>query len=89
MVQLINPATGKPTEVKYEEHYARFGDADFVQSSSSPPNYFNCVAVAHKDGIVAVRSSYDDQKRTVFFNEDEWRSFIYGAKKGEFDFGIT
>lgn len=73
---------------QYTEHHGLFKDEDFTQSSLCPGRWFNCVSVAHKDGVIAVRNSYDDQKRTIFFNEDEWRAFVGGVKKGDFNFGI-
>jgi hypothetical protein len=45
-----------------------------------------CVEVAHRDGIVAVRNSQDKGKTTVSFTGDEWKAFIIGVKRGEFDF---
>lgn len=90
MVKLLNK-NDELVEVQYNEHYDLFKDENYIQSTRSPPWRFNCVAVAHSNergGVIAVRSSYDDQKRTVFFNHDEWKSFIAGVKDGEFDFGI-
>ncbi len=44
-----------------------------------------CVQVARKLGVVAVRSSKTGRKNTLLFDQDEWKAFILGVKKGEFD----
>ena len=71
----------------YVEKPELFDDEDFVMSSLCPGKWFNCVEVAHKDGTIAVRNSYDDQKRAIYFDAEEWRKFVTGVKNG--DFGIV
>ena len=46
-----------------------------------------CVQVAHKDGLVAIRDSKDGS--ILEFDANEWKTFIEGAKSGEFDFGLV
>lgn len=60
-------------------------DRDFAISSWSKNNPKTCVAVAIKKEGVAVRNSNDSSRDTVYFNHEEWRAFIMGAKSGEFD----
>ena len=67
----------------------QFVDGDFKKSSLSGiwvPGTGNCVEVAQRDGVVAVRNSKDPQKSMVFFTADEWNAFVGGVKQGEFDF---
>jgi len=63
----------------------KFDDARFIRSQLCFIRPW-CVEVACKDGIVAVRNSSDEKRATVFFSIDEWRVFINGVKKGDFDF---
>lgn len=63
---------------------SRFDGARFFRSMGCPRPW--CVEVAHKDKIVAVRNSSDINQITVYFSIEEWRVFIEGVKKGEFDF---
>ena len=60
-------------------------DHDFVKSSWSKNNPKTCVMVAMKPDGVALRDSKDATKNTLFFNHDEWKSFVSGVKSGEFD----
>jgi hypothetical protein len=46
----------------------------------------HCVAIAHKDDIIAVRDTKDTTKHTLQFTKEEWQVFIAGVKRGEFDF---
>jgi hypothetical protein len=64
-------------------------DKDFVTSSYSQPGgvITRCVQVARKPRGVALRDSKDPTKKTLFFDHEEWKAFIQGAKKGEFDVG--
>lgn len=63
-----------------------FEDRDFKKSSlCNNTHIFPCVEVARKNGMVAVRDTKDLSKGTLVFNRAEWRAFIGGAKKGEFD----
>lgn len=62
-------------------------DADFRTSSYSDPGGIikTCVEVAIKPEGVAVRNSNDKNKTTIFFTPDEWRTFLKGARAGEFE----
>ena len=64
-----------------------FRDKDFVTAQSCNPPHPNldCVAVAMKDGVVAIRSTHDKQKRTVRFHKDEWWNFIAAIRAGRFN----
>jgi len=63
-----------------------FKDSDFVTAQGCNPPHpdLDCVAVAIKNGVVAVRSTHDKNKRTVRFHKDEWRNFIIAVKAGGF-----
>ncbi|MBD3794174.1 MAG: DUF397 domain-containing protein [Campylobacterales bacterium] len=43
-----------------------------------------CVEVKQENDTIYVRSTYH-QEKVVSFTLDEWRTFIKGAKEGEFD----
>ena len=59
-------------------------DSDFKVSSLTGDKAY-CVAVAQKDGVVAVRDSNNPSKGTLYFDQEEWAAFVGGVKKGEFD----
>ena len=66
----------------------KFLDEDFKKSSFSSmsrPGPGRCVAVAQKDGVIAVRDTKDASKTTLCFTKEEWEAFIAGVKQGEFD----
>lgn len=63
----------------------QFNDDDF-QKASFCTHCSQCVTVAHKNDIIAVRDTKDASKMTLQFTKDEWQAFIAGVKKGEFDF---
>jgi hypothetical protein len=44
-----------------------------------------CVELASADGMVAVRDSKDPGGPILRYTAAEWRAFLDGAKKGEFD----
>ncbi|MQA76643.1 MAG: DUF397 domain-containing protein [Solirubrobacterales bacterium] len=44
-----------------------------------------CVEVAHVEGHIAVRDSKDPAGAALIFTREEWRAFIGGARRGEFD----
>jgi Domain of unknown function (DUF397) len=44
-----------------------------------------CLEVARMAGIVAVRDSKDPNGAVLTCSATEWRAFLDGAKKGEFD----
>jgi hypothetical protein len=57
----------------------------WVKSSESFANG-NCLEVAElPDGIVGVRNSRDPGGPVLQFTGDEWRVFLGGARRGEFD----
>lgn len=66
-------------------HNVLFKDEDFRKSSFTGIDRWACVEVAHRDDVVAVRSTTDPVKKTVYFTRDEWAAFIAGVKGGEFD----
>jgi hypothetical protein len=45
----------------------------------------SCVEVAPLEGAVAVRDSKDPKSPTLVYTAKEWRDFLEGAKRGEFD----
>jgi hypothetical protein len=44
-----------------------------------------CVAVRIRNTGIAVRDTKDAKSPTLSFTRPEWRAFIQGVKKGEFD----
>lgn len=44
-----------------------------------------CVEVAPVQDMVAVRDSKDPDGPVLTYTQAEWRAFLDGAKKGEFD----
>ena len=44
-----------------------------------------CVSVKKESGLVRVRNTEDSDKKTLSFTTAEWKAFIGGVKKGEFD----
>jgi uncharacterized protein DUF397 len=61
------------------------GRSDFRSSSFCSSG--GCVEVALlPDGRVAVRDGKDPQRSAHFYSVGEWRDFVAGVKKGEFDF---
>ncbi len=69
---------------KKELRKVKFNDSDFRKASGTLMRRI-CVMVAHKNRAIAVRDSKDVLKKTLIFNEAEWRVFIKGVKAGEFD----
>ncbi len=45
---------------------------------------FDCVAVAMDDDGVAVRSTLDNDKTTLYLPHKEWNNFINAVRKGNF-----
>jgi hypothetical protein len=45
-----------------------------------------CVAVAHKNGIIAVKDTKNPDQDHLTFDKEEWAAFTAGIKNGEFDF---
>jgi len=64
-----------------------FSDATFVKSSDCAwlRDPF-CVEVSHKDKLVGIRNSKNPDGPILAYTEDEWRAFVAGVRKGEFDF---
>lgn len=60
----------------------------FVCASGTPglrnPLWF-CVSVKIEADKVSVRDTKDPTKTTLRYTPEEWRAFIEGVKKGEFD----
>jgi hypothetical protein len=65
--------------------HPNFESGDFKKSSFSQENG-ECVEVASRDGVLAVRHSKDRSGPVLYFNEDEWRAFLKGVRNNEFDF---
>ncbi|MBV1852350.1 DUF397 domain-containing protein [Catellatospora tritici] len=59
--------------------------ATWRKSTRSGPNVSDCVEIAETPALVAVRDSKDPAGPVLRFSWDEWRSFVAGAKAGEFD----
>jgi hypothetical protein len=60
--------------------------AQWRKSSYSGTNGGQCVEVARNlPGIVAVRDSKDRSGPTLGFAPDDWRAFVAGIKRGEFN----
>lgn len=62
-----------------------FDHNDFKKSSICRACH-QCVEVAHKDGMIAVRDNKNLKQAPLFFNKEEWTAFVAGVKNGEFDF---
>lgn len=60
-----------------------FGQSDFKKSTFT---IYNCVQVAHKDGVFAVGDTKNPKQAYLYFNKAEWDAFIKGVKNGEFDY---
>ncbi len=66
----------------------QFEDREFknrVVRQPTPQAQYQCVMVAMKEGVVAVRDSKDPTKNTIVFTNTEWKAFVDGVKDGEFD----
>lgn len=61
----------------------QFSDEDFFTSSYTKPRH-DCVEVAFKDGVVAVRDSKGDGTQ-LRFTQSEWEAFKDGVRNDEFD----
>lgn len=55
----------------------------FVCAGGTKP-YFVCVAVKRENGV-HIRDTKDPSDVTLSFTDEEWKVFIEGVKKGEFD----
>lgn len=72
---------------KRVDELSKFNDDDFKKSSFSypPPKIQHCVEVAIGETTISVRDSKDPSGPRLDFTPAEWRAFLKGAKKGEFD----
>jgi Domain of unknown function (DUF397) len=57
----------------------------WIMSSRSTGNGGSCVEARRHDGLIEVRNSNNPAAATVVFTAEEWDSFLFGAKNGEFD----
>ncbi|MEV4202136.1 DUF397 domain-containing protein [Micromonospora globbae] len=61
-------------------------DSDgWMMSSRSTGNGGSCVEARRHAGMIEVRNSKNPAAGIVRFTVEEWDSFLYGAKRGEFD----
>ena len=66
-------------------NHTKFDDSEFQTSSSTRRITRQCVMVAIRPDVVAVRHTRDPAKTTFEYTRGEWEAFIDGVKKGEFD----
>ncbi|MEX0910441.1 MAG: DUF397 domain-containing protein [Candidatus Paceibacterota bacterium] len=82
----VNPTTVKPETEKTSPDYQ---DLDFKTATMSrwPSNIGKrCVKVKRTEFDVQVKDSkLGEDSPILSFTHDEWRAFLDGAKKGEFD----
>ncbi|MEJ3748856.1 DUF397 domain-containing protein [Actinomycetes bacterium KLBMP 9797] len=57
----------------------------WIMSSRSTGNGGSCVEARRHEGLIEVRNSKRPDLGSVHFTTEEWDSFLYGAKRGEFD----
>jgi hypothetical protein len=60
-------------------------DTGWIMSSRSSGNGGSCVEARRQDGLIEVRNSKTPDDGSVWFTTEEWDSFLFGAKRGEFD----
>ncbi len=60
-------------------------NSGWIMSSRSAGNGGSCVEARRHNGLVEVRNSKNPEAGTVRFTVEEWDSFLYGAKRCEFD----
>jgi len=60
-------------------------NSDFKTPKWKSGRHVPCVAVAIRPEGVAVRSTKDTSKTTLFFGKGEWRAFLKGVRNGEFE----
>ena len=63
---------------------ATFEESDYKKSSAC--FYLNCVEVACKENVVAVRDNKNPRGTALLFDREEWSAFVAGVKNGEFDY---
>jgi hypothetical protein len=65
---------------------AQFKNSDFkVSTMCSPDSQTGCVGVAIKGEAVGIKDMKDESLPALNFNAEEWKAFIAGVKRGEFD----
>ncbi|MFC0506615.1 DUF397 domain-containing protein [Micromonospora costi] len=57
----------------------------WMMSSRSTGNGGSCVEARRNAELIEVRNSKNPAAGIVRFTVEEWDSFLYGAKRGEFD----
>jgi hypothetical protein len=62
---------------------------EWIMSSRSTGNGGSCVEARRHEGRIEVRNSKNRSGGTVQFTAEEWDSFLFGAKRGEFDRLLT
>lgn len=60
-------------------------DSEFKTPNWKSGKHVPCVAVAITSEGVAVRSTKDKNKTTLYFGKGEWRAFLKGVKNSEFE----
>ncbi len=60
-------------------------ESGWIMSSRSTGNGGSCVEARRHEGLIEVRTSKAREAGTVVFTTEEWDSFLFGAKRGEFD----
>ncbi len=58
---------------------------EWKKSSKSGGNGGECVEVRRHDGAIQIRDSKDPTGPVLMFTPDEWRAFLDGAVRGEFN----
>lgn len=66
-------------------NHTKFDDGEFKTSSCTRRITHQCVTVAIRPDVVAVRHTRDPEKMTLEYTHGEWDAFLDGVKKGEFD----
>jgi hypothetical protein len=61
----------------------------WIMSSRSAGNGGSCFEARRHEGVIEVRNSKNPSAGTVAFTTEEWDSFLFGAKRGEFDALLT
>jgi hypothetical protein len=64
-------------------------ETGWIISSRSTGNGGSCVEARRWGGLIEVRNSKARDAGTVVFTVEEWDSFLFGAKRGEFDKLLT
>ncbi|GGM54360.1 DUF397 domain-containing protein [Dactylosporangium sucinum] len=59
--------------------------SEWIMSSRSTGNGGSCVEARRHNDMIEVRNSKNPSAGSVLFTTEEWDSFLFGAKRGEFD----